>query len=58
VTVNVELADNVVNAPAAGVVPPVAGGAANTAARLDGVTNKAKAGVDAVPATASGSVAN
>ena len=48
----------VVKAPAAGVVPPVAGGAAKTEAKFDGVTKRASAGVDAVPATASALVAN
>ncbi len=52
------LAERVVNAPAAGVVPPCAGGAAKTAAKLEGVTKRAKTPVDAVPATASASVAN
>ncbi len=58
VTVKVELALSVVKAPAAGVPPPDAGGAAKTAAKLEGVKNNATEGVDAVPATASTSVAN
>ncbi len=51
------VAPRVVNTPAAGVVPPVAGGAANTAARFDGCTARATRPVDAVPATAFASVA-
>ena len=41
------------NVPAAGVVPPIAGGDAKTEAKFDGVTSKANAPVDGVPATAS-----
>ena len=36
----------------------IAGGDANTGVKLEGVTKRAKAGVDAVPATASPFVAN
>src|SRR5690606_880725 len=52
------VADIFVNSPELGVVPPIAGGAANTAAKFDGVTKRASAPVDGVPATASTSVAN
>src|SRR5579863_6331757 len=52
------VAPRVVKTAAAGVVPPVAGGAANTAAKLDGCTARATKPVDAVPATALASVAS
>src|SRR5579863_91868 len=49
----VPTAVKLVNVPAAGVVPPMAGGAAKTAARLDGCTASAVTpGIVAVPATA------
>ncbi len=51
------VAPRVVNTAAAGVVPPVAGGAANTAAKLLGCTARATRPVEAVPATAFASVA-
>jgi len=48
----------VVKVPAPAVVPPMAGGAARTGARLEGVTNKASKPVEGVPAIASASVAS
>jgi hypothetical protein len=51
-TVKVLEADSVVKAPAAGVVPPIAGGAANTEAKLPGTIAVLALGAEPITASA------